>query len=243
MAPQLAHIPWNEKLRGKTDPFGADKWVRVITQGCADTLTFFLDARDLAAYGLRADAQCEGRARLWWERYLAEVAFSVHARTPIIEAHTGFVSALEALPQQGISLRHNPHVGLEFVARTPPTLDTSEVRTLTEKFMCLDVAPAQIEATADRLEARWIAEIGWEQLPESHPLARAWEILSVLTSLHDGGVLPEDGPAMLRLLDAAPSESEAAFTEWRSYLRTIDPDARFERICEVYMPPSSANDA
>ena len=239
LAPQLRGISWTTALYGRVDPFGSGQWIRVISQGDGDTLDMHLDAHDLAAYGLLADTRCEGRARLWWERYLAEVAFAVHARTPITQANTGFVEHRGDVPESGLSLRDNPYAGLEFVERTPPALDTSEVRTLVEKFMCGDASPGQIEASADTLEAVWVQTLGWESLADTHPLARAWEILSVLTSLYDGGVLPEDAPAMLRLLDAAPADAEAEFSHWRDYLRTIDPDARFERMCEIYMPAST----
>lgn len=227
-------------LHGKTDPFGCGQWVRITSHGDGDTLVFILDARDLASYGLTESAQCEGRARLWWERYLAEVAFAVHARTPITEAKTGFVSEPDQSPTSGLGLRYTVHAGLQFIERTPPSLNTSEVRVLVEKFMCLDAAPADIQTAADRLEATWLAELGWEQLADEHPLARAWEILTVLSALHDGGVLPEDGPAMLRLLDADPQRSAIEFERWRSYVRSIDPDARYDRLCEVYVAPEDS---
>ena len=240
LAPQFPGLPWTMELHGKTDPFGGGQWVRITSHGDGDTLVFLLDARDLAAYGLMENAQCEGRARLWWERYLAEVAFAVHARTPITEATTGFVSEPNQSPASGLGLRYTLQSGLQLIERTPPTLDTSEVRALVEKFMCLDAAPATIQAAADRLEATWLSALGWEQLADEHALARAWEILTVLSALHDGGVLPEDGPAMLRLLDASPQRSAIEFERWRSYLNSIDPDARYDRLCEVYVAPEDS---
>ena len=236
LAPQLRGITPETPLYGTSDPFGTGRSIRVSAVLGSRSLTYYLAGEDLAQYDLRCSTGFEGRARLWIERYLAEVVFAVHARCPIIHAECGVVSGPGARPAGGLALRATPDSGLEFIPRRAPPLDVGQVRDLVEKFMCADVPPARIEDAAEALEEDWVAEFGWELLPDNHPLARSWEILTVLTSLHDGGVLPEDGPAMLRLLDAPHEDALMAFAAWREYLQTVDPDARFERMCEVYLP-------